>query len=358
MKTDTNYQKIVPFIFFIFALLLFFTIVKPMITIVLSSILIAYISYPIYSRLRKKLSHKPTSIILALLIVFIIILIPFTILVIQISQQGYLFYHSISSNVAKGAIFGFGCTGIESKVCTILNQVEAFSLEKLTVYGFDRQIQEYLPVFKMQITKLILQLPIIIAQVFLTFVIAYFILKEWKAILKKISHILPLRQKNINKLVNEFGEITHTVVYAQLFVALIQGIVGTIGFYLAGAPFPFVLGVLVAFCALIPTIGTSLIWIPTSAYLIIGGYFSTDYWMMGKGIGLFVYGLFIISTIDNILLAKIIHAKSKVNQIIIIIGVIGGATLFGFPGIFIGPILLPLLITYFETFKEEVIHKS
>ena len=75
--------------------------------------------------------------------------------------------------------------------------------------------------------------------------------------------------------------------------------------------------------------------------------------MLGKGIGLFLYGLLIISVIDNILLAKIVHTKTKVNQIIVIIGVIGGAGLFGIAGIFIGPILLPLLLTYFETFKER-----
>jgi len=74
---------------------------------------------------------------------------------------------------------------------------------------------------------------------------------------------------------------------------------------------------------------------------------------MGKGIGLFFYGLLIVSTIDNLLLAKIVSAKTKVSPIVVIIGVIGGASLFGIVGIFIGPILLPLLITYFETFKER-----
>jgi predicted PurR-regulated permease PerM len=96
-----------------------------------------------------------------------------------------------------------------------------------------------------------------------------------------------------------------------------------------------------------------MIWMPASLYLMLSGYFSHDYWIFGKGIGLFFYGLLIISTIDNILLAKIVHAKAKVSQIIVIIGVIGGASLFGFIGIFIGPILLPLLMTYFETFKER-----
>jgi predicted PurR-regulated permease PerM len=59
--------------------------------------------------------------------------------------------------------------------------------------------------------------------------------------------------------------------------------------------------------------------------------------------------------IDNFLLAKIVRVKAHVNQIVVIIGVIGGASMFGFVGIFIGPILLPLLLTYFETFKERFV---
>ncbi|MFH1917050.1 MAG: AI-2E family transporter [Nanoarchaeota archaeon] len=116
---------------------------------------------------------------------------------------------------------------------------------------------------------------------------------------------------------------------------------------------PIFFGVLIALFALIPTFGTAIIWVPASLLMILSGYFSHDYWTLGKGIGLFTYGLLIISTIDNILLAKIVHVKAKVPQAIIIIGVIGGASLFGIIGIFIGPILLPLLITYFETFQER-----
>ena len=162
-----------------------------------------------------------------------------------------------------------------------------------------------------------------------------------------------MRPETIKKLITQFGNITYTVIYAQLFVALVQGIVGAIGFYLFGVPFPILLGLLLAFSALIPAIGTAIIWFPSSIFLILSGYFSNNYLILGKGIGLFLYGLFIISTIDNILLAKIVHTKAKISPIITIIGVIGGASLFGIMGIFIGPILLPLLITYFQAFRER-----
>ena len=61
----------------------------------------------------------------------------------------------------------------------------------------------------------------------------------------------------------------------------------------------------------------------------------------------------VISTIDNLLRIKIIHVKAEVHPIIVISGVIGGVSLFGIIGLFVGPILLSMLITYFETFKER-----
>ena len=353
MAIQHQYQKIVPFILFVLALVLLFYLVRPMITILLGAALLAYISFPVYGRLNKKISNKSLSIFLALLIIVIIVSIPFIFLAFEVTQQGYSFYNSLSTSIAKGALFGFGCTSIDSKICLLINQAEKFSLERLSTFGFNNQLEKFLQLFEIKITSFILSIPLIMAEIFLTLVLAYFILKEWRSILKKISDLLPMRKKTIDRLVREFRNIAHTVIYAQLFVALVQGVLATIGFYIFGVPFPIVLGVITAFCALIPAVGTALIWFPASIYLMLVGYFTNDYWVLGKGIGLFLYGMLIVSTIDNILLAKIVHTRAKVSQIAVIVGVIGGASMFGFVGIFIGPILLPLLLTYFETFKQR-----
>jgi len=280
-------------------------------------------------------------------------MIPFSFLAFEVTQQGYQFYNSLSSNVAKGQVFGFGCIISESKVCMLVNQAEQFSAGKLSKYGFDKQLQKLLPILEEKITNFIMRIPIIIAEIFLTFVLAYYLLKDWETILKKIIYIIPLRTKTTNRLAKEFGNVTYTVVYAQLFVALIQGAVATLGFYIFGVPFPVILGILTAFCTLIPTAGTAIIWIPASLYLILSGSYSHNYLILVKGIGLLLYSFFIINIIDNLLFAKLVHEKAKVSQITIIIGVIGGAVMFGIMGIFIGPIILPLLVTYFETFKER-----
>ena len=350
MAIHDQYQKIVPFVLFAIALFLLFKLIQPMISILLSSILLAYITFPLQKRIIKKVSNKPLSIVLSLFIIVIILLIPLTFLTFRVVQQGNIFSHSLSNNIEKGALFGLGCTSSDSEVCLVLNQAEKFSLEQLSKMGFDKQLQKLLPVIEEKITSFIFKIPLILAGIFLTLIISYFILKDWENMLKKVVDFLPIRKKTIKKLISEFGDITHTVIFVQLFVAFSQGIIAMLGFYIFGIPFPLFFGVLVAFCALIPAIGTVVVWLPASLYLILMGHFSQDSSILGKGIGLFFYGLLIISTIDNFLLAKIVNVRTKVSQVTVMVGVIGGAILFGLPGIFIGPILLPLLITYLKTF--------
>jgi predicted PurR-regulated permease PerM len=352
-RNKNQYQRTVPFILFIIALILLFVLIKPMISIIFGGILLSYISFPLYQRISKKIPSKSFSIIFSLFIVFVLIIIPFAFLIFEIANQGYSFHNSLSENIEKGALFGFSCDSAESKICLIINQAEKFSLEQLSKVGLDTKLQGFLEVLKDKIASFIFKIPLIIAEIFLMFLLAYFILVDWKNLRDKVMDLIPITPDIKSKLIENFKNITHTVIYAQLFVAFVQGLSGAIAFYLLGVPFPVVLGLIMAFCALIPAIGTAIVWLPASFYLILMGHFSNSPWILVKGIILMFYGFLIISTIDNFLLAKIVHKKAKVNQILIIIGVIGGFSLLGFIGIFVGPILLPLLITYFQTFKER-----
>ena len=224
MAIRNHYETIVPFVIFILALFLLFKLVQPMITILLGSTLLAYVSFPLYKRIFKKIPNKSISIILSLLIVVIIILIPISFLAFEVTQQGYYFYNSLSNHIAKGELFGIGCTSADSRVCSLVNNVEKLSLERLSKFGFDKQVEKFLPILEEKIALFIVTIPIIIAQIFLALLISFFILKDWESILKKIVDLLPIRTKTTNRLIRESGNIAQTVIYAQLLVALVQGI--------------------------------------------------------------------------------------------------------------------------------------
>ncbi len=350
---NNQYEQIVPFVIFLSALFLFFKIIEPMITIFLSSILITYMFYPLYKKIRKRISNQFFSIILTILVIVIVFLLPFSYVVFEITQQSSEFYNSLSGNIAEGALFGFGCTSADSKICSLINNVEKFSAQSLSKIGFDKHLQKLLPRLQEILTMYLIEIPLAILNGGFILFISYFLYNDGEKIIPKIAGWLPIRKKTMQKLMDQFEKVTYAVVFGQLLVALAQGVVAAIGFYVFGVSLPIFWGVLTAFFALIPAVGTAIIWVPASLYLVLSGYLTQDYITIAKGVGLFVYGVLIISTIDNILRVKIIEAKTDVHPIIVIAGVIGGVNLFGVVGLFLGPIILPLLMIYFETFKER-----
>lgn len=350
---NNQYEKIVPFVIFLLALFLFFKIIEPMITIFLGSTLITYMFYPLYKRVRNRISNQSVSIILTMLVIVIILLLPFSYIVFEVTQQGFEFYNSLSSNIAKGALFGLGCTSADSKICFIINNIEKFSAQSLSTMGFDKHLQKLLQYLEDILTNYFIKVPLAILNGGFILFISYFLFKDGEKMIQKIVDWLPIRKKTIEKLMDQFEKVTYAVVFGSLFVALAQGVAAVIGFYVFGVSLPIFWGVLTAFFALIPPVGTAMIWVPVSLYMVLTGYFTSDYTILSKGIGLFIYGVLILSTIDNILRIKMIQAKANIHPIIVITGVIGGVNLFGVIGLFLGPILLPLLITYFDAFRER-----
>jgi predicted PurR-regulated permease PerM len=351
--SNNPYENVVPFVIFFLALFLFFKIIEPMITILLSSVLVTYTFYPLYKKIRNRIPNKFLSTIITILVIVIVFSIPFFYIASQITQQGFEFYNSLSSNIARGTIFGLGCKSADSDICSLINSIEEVSTRSLSKIGFDKYLQRSLPLLQETAARFLIEIPMAILNgVFILF-ISYFLFNDGECIAQKIVALLPIRKRTMDKLVDQFEKVSYAVVFGQLFIALSQGFLATIGFYIFGVPLPIFLGVLTALCALVPVVGTSIIWVPASLYMILIGYFTQNYNVLSKGVWLLLYGALVIVTVDNILRIKIMESRADVHPIITIVGVIGGLNLFGTAGLFIGPILLPLIVTYFETFKER-----
>jgi predicted PurR-regulated permease PerM len=128
------------------------------------------------------------------------------------------------------------------------------------------------------------------------------------------------------------GNTVRSVVYGIIGTALAQAIAAAIGLWMAGVPSPFLLGLLTFLLALIPG-GPPCIWIPASIWLFHAGH-------PGWGIFMLVWGIFIISGIDNFIRPYLISRGSNLPFVIVLLGAIGGVITFGFIGLFLGPVLL------------------
>ena len=345
-------RYLISFFIFLLAVFLFFKLVSPLINLFLTSVLLTYLVYPIYKNIKKGVVNQFLSIILTLLIALLILLLPFSYLSYKIARQTSEFYSSISTNIGEGQLFGFKCLRENSVICSMINKADDLSARKLSQFDVSGYLRMALSFLVDAASGYLLVIPRAVIGTGMTLFISYFLLRDGQKIMEKVANIIPLGTKTIEKLVAQFRKVTYAIVFSQLLVAIAQGVLSAIGFYLFGIPLPVFWGVVISFLALIPSIGTALVWVPASLFLIISGYVSNDYAVLLKGIGLFAYGVCLISTIDNILRVKIIQAKAEVHPLIVITGVIGGINLFGVTGVFLGPIILSLLVTYFENLKE------
>ena len=105
-----------------------------------------------------------------------------------------------------------------------------------------------------------------------------------------------------------------------------------------------------AFLALIPYIGTGVIWVPAALFIFLDGVFQNSTPLILKGVGLFLYCLVFVASSDNILRPKLIGDKAKVHPVIILVGILGGMALFGVIGVLVGPLILSLTSVLVESY--------
>jgi predicted PurR-regulated permease PerM len=163
--------------------------------------------------------------------------------------------------------------------------------------------------------------------------------------------LVAIMNDSVNRIFGERGKRLLTVavntvrgvVYGIIGTALFQAMLAGIGFLVAGVPGATVLALFTFFSAVVPVVGTALVWLPAAGWLFYQG--ST-----GWGVFMIVWGL-IVANVDNVIKPLIIGQGSNMPFILILFGVLGGAMAFGFIGLFIGPTLLA--VTY-SVVKEWV----
>ena len=202
-------------------------------------------------------------------------------------------------------------------------------------------------------SDLVISLPQATLNLFVVFFTMFYFLRDSDAFIKKISDVLSMGERKYRRITNRLKDITKGVLYGYFLVAFLQGLAGGIGFFIFGISSPIFWGILMALLALIPYLGTGLVWGPAAAILLLDGIFQNSDILIIKGILLFVYGFFIVGMLDNFLKPKIMSNRAKIHPVIILLGVFGGLILFGPVGVLVGPLVLSLTMVFIEVYMMK-----
>lgn len=176
--------------------------------------------------------------------------------------------------------------------------------------------------------------------------ILYFMLIGGRKMEKYIYEILPFNKENKKNVVKEINRIVTSNALGIPLLAIIQGLIALLGYWLFDTPSPFFFGLLTCFATIIPVVGTGLVWLPVVIYMGLSGN-----WL--HAIGLMTYALIVITNVDNLIRFILQKKMADTHPLITIFGVIIGLSLFGFMGIIFGPLLISLFILCFKMFKTE-----
>lgn len=174
----------------------------------------------------------------------------------------------------------------------------------------------------------------------------FFMFRDGEAIVRGTKHLLPFDEDIQTDMVEESKELIFASVAVGLLVASIQGVLGGVSFALVGIPTPVFWGVLIAFFSLVPVVGSALIWVPAALWL---GF--TGHW--GKALLVVVICGGVSTVADNIVRPMLLRNRTRLNELLLFIGVLGGLEAFGLLGLVAGPTIVAAAMGVFRVYMER-----
>ncbi|PIN79968.1 hypothetical protein COV13_04400 [Candidatus Woesearchaeota archaeon CG10_big_fil_rev_8_21_14_0_10_32_9] len=329
-KVKSNYLFV---LLYLLALVLLFLLFRPYFAfLVLGGIIVIFL-YPVNEWVRSKVKNRMVSSWIMVILVLLIILIPTFFLAIELGSQARAAYVDLA---AKD--WGVISSGI--------SQYLGFEVDfKEFIVPFSVNIKNY---FTGAIPEIIGSLTDLTIKLFLMFFLIYYAFKDGDKITKGLMSILPVTKSQKKEIEEESKRVLYGVMYGQLLVSLLQGVLGGLGFLVFGIPNPVLWGFVMFLFAFIPFLGTPMIFVPASLLQIANGYYFS-------GLGMLIFGLIVVMNIDNVIKPKIIGDRSGMHPLLVVMGIFGGLHFFGVIGMIIGPIVVALCALIIKFYNEDFI---
>ncbi|HEY0946737.1 MAG TPA: AI-2E family transporter [Opitutaceae bacterium] len=180
----------------------------------------------------------------------------------------------------------------------------------------------------------------------LTFYFLFFFLRDRKAAHGALRTSLPLSTPTLDGLWQRIADTIHATIFGTVIVAIAQGVLGGLMFWLIGLPSPLLWGVVMAVLALVPLLGPFLIWVPAAIYLAAVG-------SWGKALLLTLWGAIAVGGIDNLLRPILVGNRLKMHTLVMFVAVLGGLSAFGPDGLVWGPVIVTSTMWLLETWRER-----
>ena len=338
------------------ALYLCWSMLQPFIEVVLWAVVLVIVFFPVHRRIQARVGSPGWSALLSCLLVIFVILVPLTLLTFAVVNELADFAQMLQPKQDGTGGAAGAAAGLLDPNSPYLGPVvrwvgKYYDVSKLSSQGF---IAERLKGVSGAIASRTLGFVGgavgFIVEVFFVIFTMYYLFRDGERMRAAAYDMVPLSGAQAREIFNRTGEVISASVYGVLVIAVIQGILGGLAFWVLGLPSPLLWGVVMIFLSMIPMLGAFLVWVPAAIYLGL-----TGEWM--KAIGLAVWGALVIGSVDNFLRPKLVGERTRLHELLVFFSVLGGLQVFGVLGIVLGPVIVAITIALLDVLRQADGHR-
>lgn len=324
------------------AVYFYFLLISPFLKPIACSAFIVILSYPLHNAIERRVRNKTLAATISTFVVTASIAVPVLFLLQSILLE---------LRDAAGALIP-GRNGVEAlgfHLLSAYNSLVGFVRRELPDSIQTVPLESINEAAKAASSLLAKMLGAFARTIFagaISIVLLFFFFRDGRKMLRLAAAVLPIRTTQSTRLYLCVRDTLHAIVYGSLAVAVIQGALTGISFWIVGIASPVVWGLVTALCSLLPIIGTAFVYVPAAVMLLFGGH-----WV--KALVLVIWGAGIVHPIDNFLRPLFIGGRTKLSTLYVFFALLGGAKVFGALGLFLGPIILALTVAIFTFLREE-----
>jgi len=309
-------------------------------------IVLAIVFAPVYRWLLGKTGNKPNlSSLLTLLLIVLIVILPLTLVAVALVDQVTAVVQMVRSGELTVNMFF-------TKIMHALPQWAVNLLDRFNLTSL-ASLQEKLTTAASQVSQTVAMKAInvglytvdFLTSLLIMLYLLFFLLRDGATLAARIRSAVPLSRKYKQRLFNNFTTVIRATVKGNILVAVVQGALGGLAFWVLDVRAPLLWAVLMAFLSLLPAIGAALVWGPVAVYFLATG-------AIWQGVGLLVWGTVVIGLVDNILRPVLVGKDTKMPDYIVLFSTVGGMALFGLNGFVIGPVVAALFLATWDLFAS------
>lgn len=183
----------------------------------------------------------------------------------------------------------------------------------------------------------------VVVSFFIMLYLLFFFLRDGPELTRRMRQAVPLGETQKRRLQLKFTRVVRATVKGNVLVAMTQGALGGIIFWLLDIPSALLWAVVMAFLSLLPAVGAGVVWAPVAIYFLVSG-------MIWQGVVLGAFGIFVIGLVDNVLRPILVGKDTRMPDYLILISTLGGMSIFGLNGFVIGPMIAALFMSSWGIF--------